>query len=545
MGVPHFYRYITTRHRQAIRASLPGPPDVGPDRLMLDLNCAVHRCAESALQLIQNRPEINHEDVVIAAVLSWLEHVLRDVCRPTKELFIALDGVPPRAKMVQQRSRRFISSLSRTPDSKSLIPNSKWDSCCVTPGTAFMAALCAGLHRARGDLAVLAGCDVVISDSTEPGEGEHKIFSRINARMNERVVVYGADADLIMLSMRSAAQFPYVMREEQIRGRETRESLGSYQFIDIETLRQRMTQLIGSSDEFVVLCILLGNDFVPPLSFLRVRERGIETLVDLYNRLRHGPGPGPMGGGPPTNDFQLYDSVKKALNFSAVSALVDAVSAVENDAFHRVDSAYTDARQGRAYDAMPFLNDPWVLSIEASDTSRILPGVDGWRPRYYATLFPKVDVSTVCQRYAQGLSWTVAYYFAYDGTKARQSDWYYPYAYSPTSLDLSNYLRVLGEDGFRKITSDAVDKAGPVTLSACRDPKLQLLLVLPPASVSLLPPNLQRIVTDISIGCAHFFPNRFRLSTYLKWHASDCLAVLPDIDGSQVQRAFQRLSRRH
>ncbi|PNH12529.1 5'-3' exoribonuclease 4 [Tetrabaena socialis] len=362
MGVPHFYKYITTRHKQALRAVLPGPCDA----LMVDLNCAVHRCAEAVLN------------------------------------------------------------------------------------AAFMKALCAGLKRSQAALVLLAGCAVHISDSCEPGEGEHKIFSRINScqQQLERVVVYGADADLIMLSMRSSAKYPFVMREDQVR---TELPAESYQFIDIDLLRHRVTHLMGSANEFVVMCMLLGNDFIPPLSFLRVRERGIELLMEKYNHLRRQAID--RGGA-----FQLLQkdsttittTTTTSLDSASLVLLIEAVSANENEAFFYIDAAYTEARKQCSFSG-PFSRTPWVRTMEACDTSKILAGGDGWRPRYYTSLFPtSTDMSKLCERYVQGLAWTVAYYFDYEKSKARVSDWYYPYSYSPTSLDLANYLRLLGVDKFKE-----------------------------------------------------------------------------------------------
>lgn len=95
--------------------------------------------------------------------------------------------VAPRAKMNQQRSRRFRSSkeaekLAATILARdgSLPERDAFDSNCITPGTDFMLKLGLAMrkwiqYKQETDPAWKNGCDVVVSGPDVPGEGEHKV----------------------------------------------------------------------------------------------------------------------------------------------------------------------------------------------------------------------------------------------------------------------------------------------------------------------------------------------------------------------------------
>ena len=78
-------------------------------------------------------------------------------------VYLAIDGPAPKAKMIQQRLRRHKSALESKP----------WDTNAITPGTIFMNTLNTRLQQE------FSSSSVVISDSTLPGEGEHKILQYI------------------------------------------------------------------------------------------------------------------------------------------------------------------------------------------------------------------------------------------------------------------------------------------------------------------------------------------------------------------------------
>ena len=501
--------------------------------------------------------------LVIENVLRWIEFMCTRICHPQLEVFIAIDGVPPRAKMVQQRSRRYISAQQSLLDEDDVVlVNRKklFDSACVTPGTTFMKMLAEKINASAEELKTKIGVkELNVSDSTQPGEGEHKIFSRIRSlnkgqQVSESVIIYGADADLFMLSMLCPVRTVYVVREDNnnhnnnnyhhqqqygkhyIGGQQRHfkttpqapSLLPSFNFVNIDLLRSRLTMLLGVDDprEFVTLSLLLGNDFIPPLSYLRVRDNGIDILAHKYKAMKslhqtHG-----LFQIPTTKDNTDDNRVNNdtpRLDYSTLLMLLTLFSEDESCGLQRLEGSY---------------------ELDKNMQTMIRPNTPGWRNRYYTSLFfpsTNKNIASVCDQYINGMCWTFAYYFSYDSSRVRLSDWHYPHAYSPTALDILNHLRSLGNDGFRERENIMREQEGLVTMSAIQDPTVQLLYVLPPTSSNLLPRPVRCIMQDLSKGCLHFYPKRFQLATYLKHYASDFFAVLPDIDGEHLFRTFQRV----
>jgi 5'-3' exoribonuclease 1 len=277
------------------------------------------------------------EEQMFISIFNYIEHLFGKI-KPKQLFFMAIDGVAPRAKMNQQRARRFRTALDAEvardkaiKEGKEMPKEEAFDSNAITPGlpllsfslklalltflgTAFMHKLTQQLkyfiNKKVSEDVEWQGVEIVLSGHEVPGEGEHKIMEYIRLAKaqpdydsNVRHCLYGLDADLIMLGLLSHDPHFCLLREEVTFGRQSKSKSKELEHQNFylmhlcivrEYLELEFQELKGDGvidfpfdlerviDDFILMAFFVGNDFLPNLPNLHINEGALALMFKVY-----------------------------------------------------------------------------------------------------------------------------------------------------------------------------------------------------------------------------------------------------------------------
>ncbi|CAF0854753.1 unnamed protein product [Didymodactylos carnosus] len=318
MGVPKFYRWISERYPNITRVISDNQiPEF--DNFYLDMNGIIHACSHTNDE--NSDTNVSEEDI-FRNIFHYIDFLFRMI-KPRKVFFMAVDGVAPRAKMNQQRARRFRAGRDRMKKLNALAEKSgtplnemnRFDTNAITPGTEFMFNLNEQLKyfiniKITTD-PLWEGVQIHLSGHLTPGEGEHKIMDFIrftrslpNYNANTRHCLYGLDADLIMLGLVTHELNFALLREEVTYGvkKTTKIPLPEEinwhllhlnilrEYIDLEfrPIKDQLKfpyDIDKIVDDWILMGYLVGNDFVPHLPHFHINENALPLLWDTYKKI--------------------------------------------------------------------------------------------------------------------------------------------------------------------------------------------------------------------------------------------------------------------
>lgn len=635
-----------------VDTSKPNPNEVEFDNLYLDMNGIIHPCTHP-----EDKPAPKNEDEMMVAIFEYIDRLF-NIVRPRRVLYMAIDGVAPRAKMNQQRSRRFRASKEGVElaeekqkmreeviERGGYLPpeeiKERFDSNCITPGTEFMDNLAKCLRYYVADRLTndpgWRNITVFLSDASVPGEGEHKIMDYIrrqrgqpNHDPNTHHCLCGADADLIMLGLATHEPNFTIIREEfkpnkprpcalcSQMGHEIKDCQGlprekqgehdefadtipvseqEFIFIRLAVLREYLERELTmaslpfpfsferSVDDWVFMCFFVGNDFLPHLPSLEIREGAIDRLVGIYKDVVH-----KTGGYLTENGF---------VNLERVELIMQAVGVAEDNIFKKRKeddesfkrrmkdkkkrmkaeqrpsflpggqfaphalggrdrpmavqnarhAAFEMRMQGnqRNQDAAQSLRammrngkgsaessgsmdnrgvkrkaDDSDSEPEPEDNVRLWE--DGWKQRYYKTKFD-VDATDdeFRKKVVQSYVEGLCWVLRYYYQGCASWKWYFPFHYAPFASDFKDIKGMFSD--FEKGTKPF-------------KPLEQLMGVFPAASGNFLPTTWRALMSDPESSIIDFYPDDFAIDLNGKKYAWQGVALLPFVDERRLRAAL-------
>ena len=543
MGIPSYFSHIVSKYRKIIKSM----------ETLLHVNNLYMDCNSLIYDAVKNNPTYEkgrnkeYERELIVAVCNKIDYYV-GLLNPRDRVFVAFDGVAPVAKLSQQRDRRYKSwytgQIQRDIDGN--LYKETWNTSAITPGTKFMKDLNESVVdyflKKNSNNSTSCKLEYIVSTSSVCGEGEHKIFEYMRKHPEYHnapdivTLVYGLDADLIMLTLNHLhiSKNLYLFRDtpEFIKSLDSTLDANKDYLLDIPELAESIVKYIHNYDDvreagenkkivenkemkpidenvhtnrikdYIFMCFLLGNDFLPHFPAVNIRTVGIEIILNVYRET--------LGK---TNKFLINDMKIQWKNFGEfIKNIADREDDLMIDEHKRRDKMakrFGSSGGGGGYNNMhgrngrndknQFINTnkPTILGstdevlgvddIKKMDDLVMLPMKDrsvekyinpfekDWEYRYYKALF-NLEITDERRRqisvnYLEGLEWTFYYYIQ----GCIDWRWCYNYHYAPLFKDLVKYIPQIDTQFITPSQHKSIEDL------------VQLCYVLPKANLNLLP----------------------------------------------------------
>lgn len=261
-------------------------------------------------------------EIIYNKVEEFLLNILRNFVNPDKlkYLLIAVDGVPNKSKMLEQKKRRYmgavISGLKHKifekyedelmkDKNRYLYEKNKidWSKIHISPGTKFMNNLDESLSESNFTSKVKNICKNLkkyeYSGTQKFGEGEKKIVNYAyenDISGGSSISIYSPDSDMSLLCLLLSNKFKNIkiLRHNQ--------QENNYDIVDIDSLRKNIFNYVSNSmkisvkigevkldvvsviNDIVFVLTIFGNDFLPKMESFNVKY-DFDRIIDKYIKL--------------------------------------------------------------------------------------------------------------------------------------------------------------------------------------------------------------------------------------------------------------------
>lgn len=545
MGIPHYFYNIYKQYNRGEDGSLlideHNLKRKLPSYLFFDYNSMIHPCAQKTLLRIGDQENISNDEIeecIVEDCILYTRYVI-SMLQP-KYVYIMIDGVAPRAKITQQRERRYKSYFFAQKETDETELKAKWNTNKITPGTKFMDTLKKRIESFIEQYKQVSECQIVLSCSNEKGEGEHKMMKIIKDLSindyNDKICIYGLDADLIMLSLLSKHSNSIILVRDNTHNDTLSEAQKIFTYLDVSNLSNAimrdLIRQIKTNDavcskqlvqDYVFLCFLLGNDFLHHIPSLTVKENGTHMLIKAYSKsITKG-----------KTSLVKKDKLEQGLFEECIDwdFLVDIFKELAN-----VEDYYflNMAREHKlnTIDQVPnvtFVNKDYVKYKE---------GDGNYKMRYYR-FYGIENVNDSCFEYIKGLLWVLGYY---NGHCHNNWTWSYGSDNTPFVSDLYTFMMNHQKDKY-VFLKKCIQDSYSLKASRCLTPLEQLFLVLPRDSLyeilSEIDANftekVKRVLNNQSLATIKAFPKQLVIDVANKEYLWQSTVLFDKFDESILQ----------
>ena len=222
-----------------------------------------------------------------------------------------------------------------------------------------------------------------------------------------------------------------------------------YLLINIDKLKTYIYEDIDKNKEFVkdkiiidyiFISFLIGNDFIPQLPSIKIRNNGINLIITEYKKLLV-----------KYKKNLIINEKKCVINKYFLFNLLKEISLNEEELLRDIHRNYTyssNIRKNECEDL--FMND--IKNMEIIDKTKVKNIIkynkNGYKKRYYKCYFDLdktenledyfKELNKICYNYCESLKWTLLYY---TNNEIPSYEWFYKYNTSPFLIDIFNYIK--------------------------------------------------------------------------------------------------------
>ena len=331
MGISRFFNTIKSHYYTKDSVSVVTQP-IDIKYFFIDFNAMIHPSKDRVLKKISDKFEktivqenitdenelkelntklqVNINDLIHDETMNLVKDVVQKCISNLDMLYIAIDGVPSIAKMIEQKKRRFMGKLTQLIEldlvekykddlihqkTKMNYPNRylfekykiRWSTSHISVGTNFMIQYTDKLNSSDYINKFVYPKKYIFTGHADMGEGEKKIINYIKRNIpNEDVMIYSPDADVLLLAMLLPNKNVYVIRHD--------DRSDNILIVNINKLRHRFFDLfklyykgkqpnnvVDYCRDLILLLTFFGDDFVPRIESYNITNH-LSNIINAY-----------------------------------------------------------------------------------------------------------------------------------------------------------------------------------------------------------------------------------------------------------------------